>query len=92
MIEKYKAACNEIAETINEKLFEGCREWYWIGDEIGGLCCFDDYDYLNMTEMVLIMEKGISYEQYAEWRDANIENEKTINLRSWFMGARHNMF
>ena len=42
--------------------------------------------------MVRIIEHGMTYDDYAEWRDANLENNRYINLKSWLMGARHEMF
>lgn len=90
-IDNFNNACNSIADEVNRKLFDGCRSWYWIGSEVGGLCDFEDTDILNVPDMILLLENEYTYEQYAEWRDANIENEKNINLNSWIMGARHEM-
>ena len=42
--------------------------------------------------MVRIIENGITYDEYAEWRDANLDNGRYINLKSWLLGARHYMF
>lgn len=33
----------------------------------------------------------MSYDEYAEWRDANLDNNHYINLKSWFVGLRHDM-
>lgn len=90
-IKKYKDACNLLASIVNDQLFDGCRDWYWVGDEVGGLCDFTGTDFLSPEDMVRIIENRTTYDEYAEWRDANIENKKFINLRSWLMGARHNM-
>lgn len=90
IIEKTKKALDELAEAVNEHLFEGCRDWYWVGDRVGGLCCFDEYDFLNVDEMVLILEEDVDYDTYAEWRNAEIDHpEQYINLKSWLMGARY---
>lgn len=92
VIKVYHDVCNKLAELVNSQLFDGCRNWYWIGDEVGGACDFEEVDVLNPEEMVRIIEKGLTYDQYAEWRDANLDNNRYINLKSWLMGARHNMF
>ena len=42
IIKQYKDSCNELAELVNMQLFDGCRKWYWIGDEVGGACDFED--------------------------------------------------
>ncbi len=90
-IKKYKDACNLLASIVNDQLFDGLCEWCWVSDEVGGLCDFGETDFLSPEDMVRIIENDITYKQYAEWLDANIENKKFINLRSWLMGARHNM-
>ena len=91
IIKQYKDSCNELAELVNMQLFDDCRKWYWIGDEVGGACDFEDCDVLNPEDMVRIIENGLTYDEYAEWRDANLDNKHYINLKSWLMGARHYM-
>lgn len=90
-IKKYKDSCNKLAELVNMQLFDGCRKWYWIGDEVGGVCDFEECDVLNPEDMVRIIENGITYDEYAEWCDANLDHAQYINLKSWLMGARHDM-
>jgi hypothetical protein len=91
-VQRFKDACNDIADAVNKQLFDGCRNWYWIGDEVGGACDFEESDVLNPEDMVRIIENNMSYDEYAEWRDANLDNNRYINLKSWLMGARHDMF
>ena len=90
-IELFRESCDRLAELVNEQLFDGCRKWYWIGGEVGGVCDFEESDVLNPEEMVRIIENGITYDQYAEWRDANLDNCSYIDLQSWLMGLRHDM-
>ena len=91
-VQRFKDACNDIAEAVNMQLFDGSRKWYWIGDEVGGACDFEEADVLNPEDMVRIIENNMSYDEYAEWRDANLDHAQYINLKSWLMGARHDMF
>lgn len=91
VVRKFKKACDDLAELVNEQLFDGCREWYWIGDEVGGVCDFEECDVLNPEDMVRIIENNMTYDAYAEWRDANLDDGRYINLKSWLMGARHYM-
>lgn len=91
-VKNYKEACNLLASIVNQQLFDGCRTWYWIGDEVGGACDFEEADVLNAEDMVRIIENGIDYDEYSEWREANLDNNRYINLKSWLMGARHEMF
>lgn len=89
--QRFKNACNDLAEAVNKQLFDGCRKWYWIGGEVGGVCDFGQTDVLNMEDMVCITKNNMSYDEYAEWRDANLDNNRYIYLKSWFMGLRHDM-
>lgn len=91
-VKNYKNACNLLASLVNDQLFDGCRTWYWIGDDVGGACDFEETDVLNAEDMVRIIENGIDYDEYSEWREANLDNNRYINLKSWLMGARHDMF
>lgn len=91
-IELFKTACNRLATFVNMQIFDGCREWHLIGDDIGGACDFEEVDILNPDDMVRIIENNMSYDEYAEWRDANLDHAQYINLKSWLMGARYEMF
>lgn len=96
-ISVYRAACESLKEAVNEQLFECGRSPYWIGDEVGGLCDFEEYMILSATDMVLIIENNLTYEQVSEWINAGVDynfgREEThyINLKSWLMGARYEM-
>ena len=46
---------------------------------------------LNPEDMVRIIENGMTYGEYAECRDANLDHGRYINLKSWLMGLRHDM-
>lgn len=90
-VQRFKDACNDIAEAVNKQLFDGSRKWYWIGDDIGGACDFEEVDILNPDDMVRIIENRTTYDEYAEWREANLDHAQYINLKSWLMGLRHDM-
>lgn len=93
----FNTACNNLAQAVNEQLFDGKCKTYCIGDEVGGLCDFDGYAVLSPIDMVLIIEHNLTYEQVSEWINAGVDynfgREKThyINLQSWLMGARYEM-
>lgn len=90
-VSMFHNACNLLAELVNAQLFEGSRAWYWVAGDVGGLCDFEDCDFLSPEDMVRIIEHEMTYDEYAEWRDANLGKEEYINLRSWLKGARHDM-
>ena len=91
-VELFRVACDGLAASVNQQLFDGCRKWYWIGNEVGGLCDFEDCDVLKPEDMVRIIENNMTYDEYAEWREANLNNNYYIHLKSWLMGERHDMF
>lgn len=91
-VQRFKVACNDLAEAVNKQLFEDSRTWSWVADVVGDSCDFEDSDFLNPEDMVLIIENKMTYSEYAAWRDANLDNENFINLKSWLKGARHDMF
>ena len=90
-LELFRESCDRLAELVNEQIFDGCRKWYWIGGEVGGACDFEETDVLNPEDMVRIIENRITYDEYAEWREANLDHAQYINLKSWLMGLRHDM-
>lgn len=93
-IAEFKNACDELARQVNHCLFEDSCDWYWVANRVGGSCDFGDTDFLTPEEMVLILEHHLTYDEYADWRDANINNIERkgfINLKSWIMGCRHEM-
>ena len=97
IINIYRAACENLKDVVNDQLFEGGRTPYWIGDEVGGLCDFEEYMILSTTDMVFIIENNLTYEQVMEWIDAGVdynrerESEKYINLDAWIKGERYEM-
>lgn len=87
----FREACDRLAHATNRQLFDGERTFSWVGDTIGGTCDFDDNDFLSPEDMVRILDSGMTYDEYAEWRDANLDNDQYINLASWLKGLRHDM-
>ena len=91
VIDAFRRACNDLAEAINKQLFEGSRDYYWVANNVGGTCDFGDEDFINPDDMVRILKASMTYDEYAEWRNANVDHQQYINLSSWLQGLRHNM-
>ena len=36
-IKKYKDTCNLLASIVNDQLFDGCRDWYWVCDSLDAI-------------------------------------------------------
>ncbi len=94
IIKTYENACNLLACSVNKCLFDDSRSWYWVDNEIGGICDFGDTDFLTSEEMKLILQSDMTYEEYKEWRESNIkyaESKGVIDLYPWLLGRRHKM-
>ena len=97
IIKAFSTACNNLAQAVNEQLFDGKCTFCWIADEVGGLCDFGGYVVLSPIEMVLIIDHHLTYDQVMEWIDAGVdynrerEGEEYINLDAWIKGARYEM-
>lgn len=91
IVKNYEDACNKLAEYIANNFLQQ-RDWYWVGDEVGGVADFGDIDFLTPMEMRLIITNRLKYEDYAAWRDAIVDNSDkgvVINLQSWIKGLRY---
>lgn len=90
----YEAVCDTYAQLLIEKL--GLRKEcsFWVSDEIGGTFAYGDYYYLNMEEIVMLVDNCIGYDEFDEWYSqwTDFDKENRINLSSWIMGARPEMF
>lgn len=91
IIQGFSKCCYNVAKAVNKQLFDGERKFFWIGGVAGGMCDFDDCDVISTDDMIRILRNEMTYDQYAEWRDANSEHSRYINLASWFNGLRHDM-
>ena len=97
IIKAFSTACNNLAQAVNEQLFDGKCKPYWIADIVGGLCDFDGYAVLSPTDMVLIIDHNLTYDQVMEWINMGVDynhwrvDEKYINLDAWIKGARYEM-
>lgn len=90
----YESVCDTYAQRLIEQLGLNKDESYWVSDEIGGTFAYGDCYFLNMEEIVLLVDNCIGYDEFNEWycQWTDFERENRINLRSWLMGARPGMF
>ena len=67
--EQWEAACNGyLLELLN---MWDCDSYYgyWVADNVGGLYCYGDDIAINMSEIILCVEKGISMDDYRKYVD-----------------------
>lgn len=90
----YEAVCDTYAQRLIEQLGLNKDDAYWVSDEIGGTFAFGDNYFLNMEEIILLVDNCIGYDEFDEWycQWTDMDREHRINLRSWIMGARQRMF
>lgn len=83
-IVQYEIACNALANEFSKMFYDG-QKHYWVGECIGETLDIAG-NFFVMSDIVLCMKSGITYDQLMEWYNNRIENEKyNINLRSFIM-------
>lgn len=84
------AVCERYVKLLAEKWDLDANGAYW-GCDYGGLCDFDGDFTITLTDMVYAVENDVSYEEYMQWMNYNIDAHRwgfhNINLKSWHMGA-----
>ena len=64
---------------------------YWVGDDKSGVYCYGDDTFINLSDIILCVEKEVSYNDYMEWVDYCTQARgfgfDEPNLRSWLNGC-----
>jgi hypothetical protein len=64
---------------------------YWVGDDKSGVYCYGDDTFINLSDIILCVEKDVSYNDYMEWVDYCTQAREfgfdEPNLRSWLNGC-----
>lgn len=64
---------------------------YWVGDDKSGVYCYGDDTFINLSDIILCVEKEVSYNDYREWVDYCTQAHEfgfdEPNLRSWLNGC-----
>lgn len=90
----YEQVCEEYRLRFCNQFGIDWHDTYWILDRIGGGLDIIEYYVIDMDELRYIVDHSMSFEDFEEWYEQwmDTENEKRINLRSWLMGARPELF
>lgn len=92
-LSKLKLDYDRVASEYEKKL---CNLWeisdgYWIGEEKGGLFCFQDIECINYGDMVFAVNNSVPFKDYLEWSDYNSDAHEFgfdyINFKSWMSGC-----
>jgi len=89
--EDYEKACNGYLVTLLNMWELDASYGFWVSDEVGGVYSYGDTGlYLNMDDMIYVVENNISEQFYQEWLDycvwAGEFNQTVPNLRAWHHG------
>jgi hypothetical protein len=64
---------------------------YWVSDDTTGIYCYADTHYLNLSDIVFIVENKVTIDEFEEWEHycmwAHEFNQTEPNLRSWHNGC-----
>lgn len=64
---------------------------YWVSDDKSGVYCYGDDIFINLSDIILCVEKEVSYNDYMEWMDYCTQAHEfgfdEPNLRSWLNGC-----
>ena len=85
-IKKWEDASNKIAQSFIFRHFGRTADWYWIGEDIGGVVSVADYffglqDIVHYTRCRYTSEQMFEYYQYA--LDLSMKNKTPINIENW---------
>lgn len=88
----YEVVCETYKQRLCEQL--DVTGPYWIMDEVGGCLDINGYYTIDMQEIVLLVDNCIGYDEFNEWYKqwTDFDSDNRINLRSWIMGARPEIF
>ena len=62
-------------------------EWEWVGSDVGGIIEVADY-FIGFDDIRYDIDNCIEKDNFFEWYDYVLENEKKINYKSYLKGAR----
>lgn len=87
----YERVCNSYKSAIERMWDLNPACGYWIADQVGEVYDNGGFVTLNLLEMIYCVEHDISWEEYDEWSQYNIQAHEYgfdfINLKSWHMGC-----
>ena len=89
---RYEKACNDLIALFSKK--QDLEFSFWIVDEVGGVACFSEHYYFNLSDIILDLKtnqkKGLILDWHDEDVEANLfkENPTMINYKAYTMGLR----
>lgn len=89
----YEEVCDTYAQRLIEQLGLRKKDAYWVLDDIGDVFAYGNFYFLNMEDIILLVDNCIEFDEFNEWycQWTDFDGDNRINLRSWIMGARMGM-
>ena len=90
---KFETVCEMYVEAFMRKhgFFDDRTGEYadcgWVAGEVGGILYLADY-FINFDDMRRDIDEEVPKDKYFEYYDYCLENEKSINYKSYLMGGR----
>lgn len=90
----YEGICEIYRKRLCEQWDDDIEDTFWVSDRIGEVLCVNDIEFsFGMKDLRGIVDMCISYEDYSEYFQYNIDAynhvKHPINFYSWFvLGAR----
>lgn len=86
---------NAVVDSLTDRL---CEMWEiyakdndWVADDRTGVYCISDWLFLNLGDIVYIVENGLTEKEVSDWQDYNTKASdfgfNLINLKSWHKGC-----
>ena len=78
-INEWENLTNKITEQFLYDYFDdNTPEYYWVGDEVGGILTYGDY-FFNFSDILVCYKLEITFEQLINWYDFCLESQK-VNI------------
>lgn len=93
--EEFEHIANKYANKLVEMYFtedDNIRaDFYWVGDEAGGILSVCDYYFFNFDDIRYIVDNNVPFDTWLEWYDYTLIVADfalaSPNLKSWHHGC-----
>lgn len=94
--QQFSTVCQAYVETFFRKhgLMEDSGEYFdydWVADETGGILTVGDY-FINFDDIRRDVDESVAKGWFFKWYNYNLENETSINYKSWLKGYKLNSY
>lgn len=90
-LDNLDAAIDAVVEVLLKDWEVHPDNCYWVNDDRTGVLCVNDELFLNLGDVVYIIEECVPMSECIEWQDYNVKAQQwgfnNINLQSWHKGC-----